>query len=316
MARFPRHESLVHDILAQGEPAAVLAESWGLDPARVAALITSKATEQRQRATDRHTLDFGGSISGVLTALADSATVMQGSAREMAKVAQDSHFQADHSAAEVAASMADLTAVTAATEQLSASAREIGSRVADAAVAYPGRIIPFCRIDPTLPIGRVLADADATGVRGVKLHPVAQRFHPEGEECVRVVREATDRGWPVLFHAGFGARPLGDAFARLIDQVPDARLILAHGGRGDHRALAAATAGHPGVLFDSSIAALPDLLTLAPERIVFGSDRPYGDHAQALHLVGVAARVAGWDDTAVRGVLGETLLKWIGPVGS
>jgi len=194
--------------------------------------------------------------------------------------------------------------------------REANSRVADAAVAYPGRIIPFCRIDPTLPIGRVLADADATGVRGVKLHPVAQRFHPEGDECVRVVREATDRGWPVLFHAGFGARPLGDAFARLIDQVPDARLILAHGGRGDHRALAAATAGHPGVLFDSSIAALPDLVTLAPERIVFGSDRPYGDHAQALHLVGVAARVAGWDDTAMRGVLGETLLKWIGPVGS
>ncbi len=194
--------------------------------------------------------------------------------------------------------------------------REANSRVTDAAVAYPGRIIPFCRIDPTLPIGRVLADADTTGVRGVKLHPVAQRFHPEGEECVRVVREATDRGWPVLFHAGFGARPLGDAFARLIDQVPDARLILAHGGRGDHRALAAVTAGHPGVLFDSSIAALPDLVTLAPERIVFGSDRPYGDHAQALHLVGVAARVAGWDDTAVRGVLGETLLKWIGPVGS
>ena len=194
--------------------------------------------------------------------------------------------------------------------------REANSRVADAAVAYPGRIIPFCRIDPTLPIGRVLADADATGVRGVKLHPVAQRFHPEGEECVRVVREATDRGWPVLFHAGFGARPLGDAFARLIDQVPDARLILAHGGRGDHRALVATTAGHPGMLFDSSIAALPDLVTLAPERIVFGSDRPYGDHAQALHLVGVAARVAGWDDTAVRGVLGETLLKWIGPVGS
>lgn len=194
--------------------------------------------------------------------------------------------------------------------------REANGRVADAAVAYPGRIIPFCRIDPTRPIGRVLADADTTGVRGVKLHPVAQRFHPEGDECVRVVREATDRGWPVLFHAGFGARPLGDAFARLIDQVPDARLILAHGGRGDHRALVAATAGHPGVLFDSSIAALPDLVTLAPERIVFGSDRPYGDHAQALHLVGVAARVAGWDDTAVRGVLGETLLKWIGPVGS
>jgi len=37
---FPRHESLVRDILAHGEPAAVLAGSWGVDPDRVAALIT------------------------------------------------------------------------------------------------------------------------------------------------------------------------------------------------------------------------------------------------------------------------------------
>jgi HD superfamily phosphohydrolase len=40
LPRFPRHESLVHDILAHGEPAAVLAGGWGVDPARVAALIT------------------------------------------------------------------------------------------------------------------------------------------------------------------------------------------------------------------------------------------------------------------------------------
>jgi HD superfamily phosphohydrolase len=40
MPGFPRHESLVRDILAHGEPAAVLAGSWGVDPDRVAALIT------------------------------------------------------------------------------------------------------------------------------------------------------------------------------------------------------------------------------------------------------------------------------------
>jgi predicted TIM-barrel fold metal-dependent hydrolase len=194
--------------------------------------------------------------------------------------------------------------------------RDANQRVADAADAHPGRIVPFCRIDPTLPTAAVLAAADAAGARGIKLHPVAQRFRPEGAECVAVVREATDRGWPVLFHAGFGARPLGAAFAALLDQVPNARIILAHGGRGDHRALAAATAGHPGVLFDTSIAALPDLVTLPPERIVFASDRPYGDHAQALHLVGLAARVAGWDDTALHGVLGANLLRWIGPVAA
>ena len=40
LPRFPRHESLVQGILADGEPAKVLAGSWGVDPARVAALIT------------------------------------------------------------------------------------------------------------------------------------------------------------------------------------------------------------------------------------------------------------------------------------
>jgi HD superfamily phosphohydrolase len=44
LPRFPRHESLVRDLLATGEPAAVLAESWGLDPDRVASLVTGTGT--------------------------------------------------------------------------------------------------------------------------------------------------------------------------------------------------------------------------------------------------------------------------------
>jgi uncharacterized protein len=192
--------------------------------------------------------------------------------------------------------------------------RDANDAVLAAAVAHPDRIVPFCRLDPSRPFGTALAAAAEGGARGLKLHPVAQRFAPESPGCVQAVREATDLGWPVLFHAGFGARALGPAFAALLEAVPDARLILAHGGRGDHRSLAAATAGHPGILFDTSIAALPDLVTLPPERIAFASDRPYGDYAQALHLVGSAARVAGWDAAAIRGVLAGNLLRWIGPV--
>lgn len=190
--------------------------------------------------------------------------------------------------------------------------RDANRRVLDAAAQHAGRIIPFCRADPGVGAARAIDEAHAAGARGLKLHPVAQRFHPESDACVDVVRHATDLGWPILFHAGFGARALGPAFAALLDRVPTARLILAHGGRGDHRALAAVAAGYPDVLFDTSIAALPDLATIPPERLVFGSDRPYGDHAQALHLVGAAARVAGWDEVALRGVLGANLLRVLG----
>ncbi len=193
--------------------------------------------------------------------------------------------------------------------------RHANDRVAEAADRHAGRIIPFCRVDPAVGAERAMQHAHEFGARGLKLHPVAQRFAPESDACVQVVRHATELGWPVLFHAGFGARPLGPAFAALLERVPTARLILAHGGRGDHRALAAVAAGYPDMVFDTSIAALPDLAALPPERIVFGSDRPYGDHAQALHLVGMAARVAGWDDRAMLGVMSGNLMRLLGGEG-
>lgn len=190
--------------------------------------------------------------------------------------------------------------------------RHSNARVLDAAAAHPERIIPFCRADPAVGAERAIAEAAAAGARGLKLHPVAQRFAPESPACAAAVQQATDLGWPVLFHAGFGARALGAAFAGLLEQVPHARIILAHGGRGDHRALLALAGDHPGVVFDTSIAALPDLVRIPPERLLFGSDRPYGDHAQALHLVGTAARVAGWDDAALRAVLGGNIIGMLG----
>ncbi|NCY02374.1 MAG: HD domain-containing protein [Planctomycetia bacterium] len=49
LAAFPRHESLVERILATDEPAAVLRRAWGLDPARVASLITGTATDPAGR---------------------------------------------------------------------------------------------------------------------------------------------------------------------------------------------------------------------------------------------------------------------------
>ena len=48
-AEFPRHEGLVADLLAAGEPARILAAEWSLDPARVAALVTGTASDPAGR---------------------------------------------------------------------------------------------------------------------------------------------------------------------------------------------------------------------------------------------------------------------------
>ncbi len=185
--------------------------------------------------------------------------------------------------------------------------------VADAARRHPGRIVPFCRLDPGRRWAEALARAAAAGARGLKLHPVAQRFAPESPDCTALVAAAADRGWPVLIHAGYGARPLAGPLAALAAAVPGARLILAHGARGDARAVAAALADRPGVMFDTSLAALPDVAALPPERLCLGADRPYGEHGTALHLVAAAARVAGWSRAQTAGVLGANLAGWLDP---
>ncbi len=180
--------------------------------------------------------------------------------------------------------------------------------VARAAAGAGGRIVPFCRADPSRPgAAEAMARAAGDGARGLKLHPVAQRLRPESPEVGAAVRDAAARGWPVTIHAGFGARALAGPIGALAEAVPDARIILAHAGRGDARALAAGLGRWPGVLLDTSLATLADLVALPPERLVFGSDRPYGEHATALALVEAAASLAGWSADERAAVMGGTM---------
>lgn len=191
--------------------------------------------------------------------------------------------------------------------------RAANAAVREAARRHPGRIVPFCRVDPLRPGAREEMAASARdGARGLKLHPVAQRFPPEAPEVAAVVRDAAERGWPVTIHAGYGARELAGPIASLVAAAPGARILLAHAGRGDARALAAQLEGWPDVMLDTSLAALSDLASLPPARLCFGSDRPYGEHATALGLVGAAAHVAGWSADEVAGVMGANLRRWTG----
>jgi predicted TIM-barrel fold metal-dependent hydrolase len=176
---------------------------------------------------------------------------------------------------------------------------------------HVSRLVPFCRVDPYTDWQVAMARAGRGGARGLKLHPVAQRFAPEAPEVIACVAAATALGWPVLIHAGFGARSLAQPLQALLAAVPDARVILAHGARGDARAVRDVLADHPGIWFDTSLAVLMDLVDLPPERLLFGSDRPYGDYATALQLVALASRIAGWSEDQTRGVLAghfETLI--------
>jgi uncharacterized protein len=192
-----------------------------------------------------------------------------------------------------------------------------------------GRLIPFVRLDlAEEPVEEATRCLDL-GARGIKLHPRAQRFLLNDERLAPVFELAADRGVPILIHGGRGLPPIADHLHRLVKRYPGSQLIIAHGGIADLGSLAGFFAGMPGVFFDTSVWSAIDLLSLyhvvSPEQIVYASDYPYGQQPSSLLISVRTARVAGFDEDQLRGMLygtsrriadGEPPVEPTSPIGN
>jgi len=170
-------------------------------------------------------------------------------------------------------------------------------RTLDFAARSGGRLIPFVRLDLTeSPIEEANRCLDL-GARGIKLHPRAQKFQLNDTRLAPVFALAAERRVPILIHGGRGLPPIADHLACLVDEYPDAQLIIAHAGIADLSGLAGHFAGKAGVFFDTSVWSPIDLLSfyrlVPPEQIVYASDYPYGMQPQSLLLSMRCARSAG-----------------------
>jgi predicted TIM-barrel fold metal-dependent hydrolase len=160
-----------------------------------------------------------------------------------------------------------------------------------------GRLVPYVRLDLT---DEPIAEAERCldrGARGIKLHPRAQKFALNDERLTPVFAIAAERRVPILIHGGRGLPPIADHLAHLVDDYPEAQLIIAHAGIADLSGLAGHFAGKSGVFFDTSVWSPIDLLSfyrlVPPEQIVYASDYPYGVQPQSLLISLRTARAAG-----------------------
>jgi uncharacterized protein len=172
------------------------------------------------------------------------------------------------------------------------------------------RLVPFCRLDPADdPVGEAKRCL-ARGARGIKLHPRAQSFGFEDSIADAIFAAARDGGVPILIHAGRGMGPMA-ALADVALRHPEVPLVLAHGGIADQGVFATRLADHPAVLYDTSCFAPLDVVELfarvPAERIVFGSDAPYGRPSSGAYLALRAAAHAGLEADARALVLGGTM---------
>ena len=186
-------------------------------------------------------------------------------------------------------------------------------RVLAAAESSGGRLVAFCRLDPR---ERPLAEAErclASGARGLKLHPRAERFGLDDPSLEPVFALADERHLPVIIHAGRGIPALGRHVLALCERFPGARPILAHAGICDLAWIWRRLEDHPNLFFDTAWWNTADLLALfalvRPGRILFASDAPYGTPMSSAVLSLRCAIQAGLSPEQVGSVAGGQLRR-------
>jgi hypothetical protein len=166
-----------------------------------------------------------------------------------------------------------------------------------AADAAPGRVIPFCRVDPTQPGALdAVARASAAGARGLKLHPSLQAFAPNDPAHYPLYEAVAAAGVPIIFHSGqtgIGAGLPGGRGIKLrysdpmlVDDVaadfPSVTVVLAHPSVPWQDAAISMATHKPNVYIDLSGWSPkyfpPQLVRAAngmlKRKVLFGSDYP------------------------------------------
>jgi uncharacterized protein len=167
------------------------------------------------------------------------------------------------------------------------------------AVADVPQITPFVGVDPwaLTPEENVehLREMAGRGAKGIKVHPVVQRFEPGDPRMHPVYEACREMGLAVLSHTGSakGSETYADpnGFAAVMESFPGLTLVLAHLGGGRWRQTADLAQSFPALLFDLceiiEWAGAPNAPTvdglaaligeIGPERVMLGTDFPWYD---------------------------------------
>jgi predicted TIM-barrel fold metal-dependent hydrolase len=153
----------------------------------------------------------------------------------------------------------------------------------------------------------VLAADVAAGARGLKLHPIIQNRPLTSPQTLAFVEAFSPHGLPVLFHCGVSSYYLGKERAReqsrygeiryaaeLVKAFPRVHFIAGHAGLFQVRDVIGMLGHYRNVWVETSFQSVRTvrelIATFGPERVVFGSDWPWGNRSPALAIAKRACR--------------------------
>ena len=189
-------------------------------------------------------------------------------------------------------------------------------RIAEQAAKHPDRLIPFATVNPRH--GRTALDeleraVIELGHRGVKLHPWNQSFFANSEAALEVARVGEALNVPFLIHSGTPPNSTPLQIAEMARAAPGTTFILGHMGLPDMwREAIVAAQRHPNILLETcgtpSLAIRVAIDRLGAERVVYGSDLPFG-WPENLRFQLEKIRDLGLPEEQERLVLGGTMTE-------
>jgi len=170
-----------------------------------------------------------------------------------------------------------------------------------------GSISPFAE-DRVAILARLDGLATTREIIGVKLYPGFEEFYPDDERCHAIYELCVRHDMPVLFHSGESmGEPWREAYNHPIEiantamRFPALKIIIAHFSYPHFAEAREAIIGHPNIYGDISGLAHPEVvercgketiretlesvMSVAPEKVLFGTDWPICSVADHLELV-------------------------------
>lgn len=139
--------------------------------------------------------------------------------------------------------------------------RNGNDRIARLVKRWPEKLIPFGSVNPTFPgaLDEFQRAVEELGMKGFKLSPIYQSFHPMDPRAVRIYEQAQEWGIPLIFHtatAQAASIPLKWADPTLFDDVayafPELKIIMAHLGHPWQKECFVMARKHPNVYTELS----------------------------------------------------------------
>lgn len=235
--------------------------------------------------------------------------------------AGDPEYEADYVVAQMDEHGVDLAIIEDSLAYVGLSQEESNDHTKAAVDAFPDRLVGFANIKPPQGAGACIAEIDRCvgdwNFRGIKLHAMADSYSADDPELVDpVVERCLHYGIPIWFHTGHLPYATPMQIASLASRFPGVALIVGHLGHGMVYDAIWAASTHENVYLDLSLqgaGAIHRACREVPaERLIFGSDAPYGDMGRVKHAV----ETAELSEVQKAAILGGTIARLCGLGGS